>query len=398
MNIVKQKGLIIVLCISTLVMGIFCSSKASRFENALHIDPANINDSLLPIVIEADDKKTLQFEADLKQYGLNGITATAYLDIIFRYRDQALLPIYFSLLKLRNLHPYFKISAIYVIGETGSPDYFNNLHAFWQKEKNDLIREYMASALGKIADSSHIPLLQTMAKAEKNAYVHKTLESAISRAKGGRRTRITYLPLFDTTGFRRIKTYPSEQSSVEYSLVARKKIDTTAAAYIPMAQDRVFPHMQYKKCRSIYDKVKQPFTSFALPGVWHVGEDSGWLFAGMPVHSIMDGRVVLILHEESWGCLVCIESMLPNRQIVCAYYGHLSGNLDVTVGQVLKTGDKIGEIGPSFSLENGGYRCHLHLGIEKASINNAVIAGYSEEVARWYNPVEFISDKKAFIN
>jgi hypothetical protein len=108
-----------------------------------------------------------------------------------------------------------------------------------------------------------------------------------------------------------------------------------------------------------------------LPGVCHVGEDSGWLFAGMPIHSIMDGWVVLIQHEESWGCLVCVESMLPDNQIVCVYYGHLSSNIDVTIGKILKAGDIIG-------------------GIEKASIKNAVIAGYDEYIAHWYNPVEFI--------
>jgi murein DD-endopeptidase MepM/ murein hydrolase activator NlpD len=127
-----------------------------------------------------------------------------------------------------------------------------------------------------------------------------------------------------------------------------------------------------------------------FPGVCHVGEDSGWLFAGMPIHSIMDGWVVLIQHEESWGCLVCVESMLPDNQIVCVYYGHLSSNIDVTIGKILKAGDIIGEIGPPFTLENGGYRSHLHLGIEKASIKNAVIAGYDEYIAHWYNPVEFI--------
>jgi hypothetical protein len=192
------------------------------------------------------------------------------------------------------LHPYFKASAIYVIGEIGCAKNFNDLFAYWQAEKNDLIREYIAGALGKISDSSHTPILKSMEKAEKNAFVRKTLEAAISRSNGSRRTRIAYLPLFDTIHFRRLKTYPSEQSYVEYSLIARKKIDTTISRFIPMAKDCIFPHMQYKKCHSIYEKVKQPFASFGLPGVWHVGEDSGWLFAGMPIHSIMDGRVALM--------------------------------------------------------------------------------------------------------
>lgn len=130
----------------------------------------------------------------------------------------------------------------------------------------------------------------------------------------------------------------------------------------------------------------------------HVGEDSGWLFDGMPVHSIMDGRVVLIQHEESWGCLVCIENILPDSQVVCTYYGHLSSNLDVTVGKLQQAGDKIGEIGPAFSLENGGYRSHLHLGIEKDSIGNAVIAGYDERIDRWYNPVDLFLRKYRMTN
>jgi hypothetical protein len=56
-------------------------------------------------------------------------------------------------------------------------------------------------------------------------------------------------------------------------------------------------------------------------------------------------------------------------------------------------GYKIGEIGPSFSLENGGYRSHLHLGIEKASIENAIIACYNDPISHWYNPMEFITEK-----
>jgi len=152
--------------------------------------------------------------------------------------------------------------------------------------------------------------------------------------------------------------------------------------------------MQYKLCRAAYRKVKQPLKSFALAGVSHVGEDSGWLWAGLPVHAIMDGKVVQIQHEESWGCLVCIESILPDSEVVCAYYGHLSSSLDVYIGQDINKGDKLGEIGPPFTLQNGGYRSHLHLGIEKAAIEEAVIAGYHADVERWYDPVVFLGSRQ----
>jgi hypothetical protein len=378
-------------CILNMVlMFLFCTSKTDFTRDTLYIDPVEVHDSLLWVTISNSDIKEQNFKKNLELSGHDSIKFSDYFDIIFRYRVPALLPLYFRILNSQDVHLYFKLGSIYVIGETGSTKNFNELIFYWKSEKNDLVREYLASALGKISDSSQVPVLKELLIAEKNAYVRKTLEAGISRANGGRRTKFSYLPLVDTVIYRKIKTYPSDITMFEYSLIARKKIDTTISHYIPIADKVVFPHMQYKKCRSIYEKVKQPFSSFGLPGVCHVGEDSGWLFDGMPVHSIMGGRVVLIQHEESWGCLVCIESMLPDSQIVCTYYGHLSSNLDVTVGKLLQAGDKIGEIGPPFSLENGGYRSHLHLGIEKASIGNAVIAGYDERIDHWYNPVEFI--------
>lgn len=377
-----------------LIVDINCTKELDFSRDALFVDPVEINDSLLWITIGNNDTKERNFEADLERNGCDSIKFSDYFDIIFRYRVPALLPLYFRILNSHDVHPYFKLTSIYVIGETGSTKNFNELMFYWKSEKNDLVREYLASALGKLSDSSQIPVLKELFRSEKNGYVRKTLEAAILRANGGRRAKFSYLPLLDTTTLPKIKTYPSENTTIEYSLTARKKIDTTISHYIPIAQNRSLPHMQYKRCRSIYRKVMQPSESFGLPGVSHVGEDSGWLFDGMPVHSIMDGRVVLIQHEESWGCLVCVESMLPDSQVVCTYYGHLSSNLDVTVGKLLQAGDKIGEIGPSFTLENGGYRSHLHLGIEKASIGKAVIAGYDDRIDRWYNPVEFVFKKK----
>lgn len=389
----NKKHITYLIILNIVCVSVFCTSKRDFTKDTLYIDPAGINDTLLWITLRTDETKGLQFGTELRRYGCDSIKFSQFLDILFRYRDPALLPLYFRILHSQNVHPYFKLSSIYVIGETGKLENFNDLYSCWNSENNDLIREYLANAFGKLSDSSNIPVLKGLLSSEKNAYVHKTLEAAISRAKGCRRTKFAYLPLIDTNIFPKIKTYPSEKTNYEYNLTARKKIDTTISHYIPIAHSVNFPHMQYKKCYSTYEKVKQPFASFGLPGVCHVGEDSGWLFDGMPIHSIMDGRVVLIQHEESWGCLVCIESMLPDSQIVCTYYGHLSSNLDVTVGKLLQAGDKIGEIGPSFTLENGGYRSHLHLGIEKASISNALIAGYDERIAHWYNPVEFITKK-----
>ncbi|MBN1760207.1 MAG: peptidoglycan DD-metalloendopeptidase family protein [Chitinispirillaceae bacterium] len=367
-----------------------CSSGEYEFENSLHIDPGEIPDSLLQVVLTDKAEKTAQFEQLFSSVVESGQNLRRFYDIVFRYRDSRLLPLYYRILTSESEHPFFRAAAITVIGETGNGEDFEKLLAEWKTERNDLVREYLANALGKTADSSRLPQLTGLAEKERNGYVRKTLEAAIDRASGGRRVKIAYLPLFDTTRYRRLKTFPSESPRAEFSLTARKKLSPELSQFIPMVKDRLFPHMQYKQCRSIYEKVGQPFSSFGLAGVDHVGEDSGWLFEGMPVHAVTDGRVALIQHEESWGCLVGIESVLEDYKQVCIYYGHLSANPDVYLGKIVEAGDKIGEIGPSFSFQNGGYRAHLHLGIEKASIADAVIAGYHEKVDHWYDPMAFI--------
>jgi murein DD-endopeptidase MepM/ murein hydrolase activator NlpD len=62
----------------------------------------------------------------------------------------------------------------------------------------------------------------------------------------------------------------------------------------------------------------------------------------------------------------------------------------VNVGDLVKTGDKIGQIGNSVSYENGGYWAHLHLGIEKNSFNDAGISGYDRDTLNYENPIAFI--------
>ncbi len=385
-----MKHLILIIILST----IFCSSKNSDFEKTLYINPGNVADSLLPILITENKQKFIDFENLLANYQNKDFNFHPYLDIIFRYRDIKLIPILYKIIKTKNINPYFKIMAIHTLGEISNSSEFDNLLVLFKNETNDLKREYLANALGKIADKSQIQKLKDVAKNETNGYVNKTLIAAIEKASGEQKVIIKYLPLIDTIGLKKIVTFPSELPLKEFLFSSRIRLPSDGSPYIPKAKSFIFPHMQYKLCNSVYDKVERPFNSFGLADVSHVGEDSGWLFEGMPVHSIANGRVAFIQHDESWGCLVCIESKLSNGKVICSYYGHLSANLDVYIGKVIEKGDKIGEIGPPFSFQNGGYRSHLHLGIEKSSIKNAIIAGYHDNMDHWYNPIEFISNRK----
>lgn len=98
----------------------------------------------------------------------------------------------------------------------------------------------------------------------------------------------------------------------------------------------------------------------------------------------------MVMHDLSWGVLVAVEHRVDDGAPITAYYGHLGREVDVEPGQRVRMGDKIGEIGPSLSQENGGYFAHVHLGIEKAEFEAANILGYDDEVERYHDPVRFV--------
>jgi murein DD-endopeptidase MepM/ murein hydrolase activator NlpD len=102
------------------------------------------------------------------------------------------------------------------------------------------------------------------------------------------------------------------------------------------------------------------------------------------------GVVTNILYEQSWGFLIAIESNLKHSGAVTAFYGHLSRYIDVKIGQRVETGDKIGELGPQESVENGGYKSHLHWGIAKSAFSDAVLAGYAHDCEHWHNPIALV--------
>jgi septal ring factor EnvC (AmiA/AmiB activator) len=85
---------------------------------------------------------------------------------------------------------------------------------------------------------------------------------------------------------------------------------------------------------------------------------SGNALEGVPVHALADGIVKQVSHNCSWGSMAVIETISPAGDTLCAIYGHLSRFINVNTGDVVKMGDKIGQIGNSVSYENGGYWAH----------------------------------------
>jgi murein DD-endopeptidase MepM/ murein hydrolase activator NlpD len=363
------------------------------YKNDLFVDPAGIEYLSFPLTPRRDSLITRmkEFEEEVKLKGVKSIDYKKYLTVLFAYRDQRLVPIFKKIIGDGEMHTYFKCMAVMVLGQCGRKDDFQFLLEKFRSTSNDLLKAYLVCAMGKLSEKRNIDILQELQKGENNFFVGKTFNTALDRAKRKNFFKFGHLPLFDTTKLKKPALFPGENSVVSF-LSASERVKVKPSD-IPVANDAIYPHMQYKMSDSLYAKVRYPKKMFGFMTIgWglHVGEDSGWLFAGMPVHSIMAGRVMLIQHEDSWGCLVCIESRLPDGSPVTCYYGHLAHQVTVVAGQTVQMGDVIGEIGPAFTLQNGGYLPHLHLGVEKAPFASATIAGYSDEIERWYNPVAFI--------
>jgi len=96
----------------------------------------------------------------------------------------------------------------------------------------------------------------------------------------------------------------------------------------------------------------------------HLGVDF-WLASGTPVHAMLEGEVVVAVHEEgnkAYGGLIILKHKTPDFDFY-TLYGHLSQKsiAEKQLGQNLKKGDCIGFLGSAH--ENGNWAPHLHFQI-----------------------------------
>lgn len=131
------------------------------------------------------------------------------------------------------------------------------------------------------------------------------------------------------------------------------------------------------------------------PGDVHLGVDY-MIEEGSGVEAISDGEVVNLLSsddyipedssvnlykgEGGYGNMILIKHKLPNGQEFYSLYGHLADSDDpeksFKIGDAVRKGEKIGKVGKSFSIENGGWPSHLHFAIMK---NTGNISGYGDK-------------------
>jgi murein DD-endopeptidase MepM/ murein hydrolase activator NlpD len=123
---------------------------------------------------------------------------------------------------------------------------------------------------------------------------------------------------------------------------------------------------------------------------YHSGLDNSWDWPGLPVVAVMGGKVKLVWFDLSWGVMIAIESKLDGKWLT-QIYGHLGNEIFVDVGEYVSSGQRIGYVGKGMTVTNGGYRAHLHYGIEKCKFEECNLSGYALEKMDWINPRRLLS-------
>lgn len=113
------------------------------------------------------------------------------------------------------------------------------------------------------------------------------------------------------------------------------------------------------------------------------------------VKVLCDGKLLSARNASGYGG-VAVQSCVLDGQAVTVVYGHIKlSSISFEVGEQLKAGEFLANLGNGFSAETDGERKHLHLGIHKG--NDVNILGYvqsEKELSSWIDPQKFFHPVK----
>lgn len=146
---------------------------------------------------------------------------------------------------------------------------------------------------------------------------------------------------------------------------------------------------------------KKPFGIFITPATspvqperfrgYHTGADfeilPGEENIDVPVHAVCEGKMRARQFVSGYGG-VAIQDCQIKGENVTVLYGHLSlTNIKYNIGEIIKEGEVIGNLGDPVKSETDGERKHLHLGIHKGSeINYRGYVNSKNELSAWIDP------------
>jgi hypothetical protein len=284
------------------------------------------------------------------------------------------------------------------------------------------LRELASEFFTWLGKADDLPALSTALSAEKDPHTRAALAGAIATIEAravawskDARLPVAFVALRDQEPLEPTLAYGAAEHErqdeftqrlfrLQEILAARSGILSSSAVYDAgvefKAAERCVPPVReyFDPQRHSYGVcVSKEYVAFA--GSIHIGDDAAWGKALRTVVAIAPGVVRRASHIPSWGFIAVVEHKLPEGEAFCSVYAHLSPLLFVKPGDIVAAGQKIGSVGRSNSVENGGYTAHLHFGIHRGAFSTeggSWVHGYTSADAwqkndhGWLDPQEFL--------
>ncbi|MDD5066414.1 MAG: peptidoglycan DD-metalloendopeptidase family protein [bacterium] len=337
-------------CIIALVLcaGIHVSAAAEK--NELFLARQKALDQLI-LKMKKSREKHLFKERIIRDFGNSAV------ENIIRYREECLTNVLYQLLHDKNR--LIRMKALYSLRHTGSVNIAPLLP--FLDSSDPLLQDICISTLTEMKDKDSLPFLKSRLDKESNSYIRNSLEYAVRSISQDMPFLFPDFPPGLSTN--QVLQYQYYQSGSpipgyqeKYSQISMLEPDC------PQAIRFMPPILQYDR-ELVFEGTRRSYN--VGDGTRHAGDDCGWSREGSSVFSIGDGIIRLVHHSPDWGFLIVIEHKLSATNYVCSIYGHLSGEIRVRPGHLVRMGEKIGTIGLSYSVENGGYGAHLHFAVSR---------------------------------
>jgi murein DD-endopeptidase MepM/ murein hydrolase activator NlpD len=127
----------------------------------------------------------------------------------------------------------------------------------------------------------------------------------------------------------------------------------------------------------------------------HFGHDCSWFLEGSSIYAIADGVVRMIRSGGDWGGLIVVEYLGESGK-VNGLNGHCGMWVFVKPGEAVARGQLLGQMGLSFSAENGGHGAHDHFGMFEGAFAAQKCYGRSpagRSTEGWLIPPDFLTPK-----
>jgi len=337
------------------------------------------------------------------------------IEVLVRYREPHLIPVFARLTEAKKW--YVRRLAVFGLQRNLAASSLDRITARLADE-NPLVREIAATTLG---------ILHAAAKKHRKLFP-PTREEAAARRRLGKRKKADRQALEDALG-KETDTYVKASMAGALGLLGRgspllihtepiegepgvrfvpRLVGGEVNAYskysnysgsgggrLKLTRGWAYPTLLYPReimtIGSDRPLVPLPRKANSL----HFGHDCSWFLEGSSIYAIADGVVRLVRSGGDWGGLIVVEYRGKSGK-VNGLNGHCGMWVFVKPGQAVTRGQLIGQMGLSFSAENGGHGAHDHFGMFEGAFATGKCYGRSaagRSTEGWLIPPDFLTPK-----